>query len=100
MQRQLVDAQPARVEEAVEASGTGRAARLREVSHRFSLYGLFHARRLRVHELALRAGWDRVHAALRVTEPFYDRFVPAISTRDFAFGPSATSIAPWTSWPC
>ena len=48
------------------------------------LYGLFHARRLRVHELALRAGWDRVHAALRVTEPFYDRFVPAISTRDFA----------------
>jgi 2-polyprenyl-3-methyl-5-hydroxy-6-metoxy-1,4-benzoquinol methylase len=48
------------------------------------LYGLFHARALRVHELALRAGWDRVHAALRVTKPFYDRFVPAISTRDFA----------------
>ena len=48
------------------------------------LYGLFHARRLRAHELALRAGWDRVHAALRLTEPFYDRFVPAISTRDFA----------------
>jgi 2-polyprenyl-3-methyl-5-hydroxy-6-metoxy-1,4-benzoquinol methylase len=48
------------------------------------LYGLFHARRLRAHELALRAGWDRVHAALRVTTPFYDRFVPAISTRDFA----------------
>jgi 2-polyprenyl-3-methyl-5-hydroxy-6-metoxy-1,4-benzoquinol methylase len=48
------------------------------------LYGLFHARALRVHELALRAGWDRVHAALHVTKPFYDRFVPAISTRDFA----------------
>jgi SAM-dependent methyltransferase len=48
------------------------------------VYGLFHARRLRVHELALRAGWDRVHAALRITVPFYDRFVPAISTRDFA----------------
>jgi 2-polyprenyl-3-methyl-5-hydroxy-6-metoxy-1,4-benzoquinol methylase len=48
------------------------------------LYGLFHARRLRVHELALRAGWDRVHAALRITAAFYDRFVPAISTRDFA----------------
>ena len=31
------------------------------------LYGLFHARRLRAHELALRAGWDRVHAALRLT---------------------------------
>ena len=48
------------------------------------LYGLFHARRLRAHELALRGGWDRVHAALRLTAPFYDRFVPAISTRDFA----------------
>jgi 2-polyprenyl-3-methyl-5-hydroxy-6-metoxy-1,4-benzoquinol methylase len=48
------------------------------------LYGLFHARKLRVHELALRAGWDRVHAALRITRPFYDRFTPAISTADFA----------------
>ena len=51
------------------------------------LYGLFHARALRVHELALRAGWDRVHGALRLTKPFYDRFVPAISTRDFALRP-------------
>jgi hypothetical protein len=48
------------------------------------LYGLFHARKLRAHELALRAGWDRVHAALRITRPFYDRFTPAISTADFA----------------
>jgi 2-polyprenyl-3-methyl-5-hydroxy-6-metoxy-1,4-benzoquinol methylase len=48
------------------------------------MYGLFHARKLRVHELALRAGWDRVHAALRITKPFYDRFTPAISARDFA----------------
>jgi 2-polyprenyl-3-methyl-5-hydroxy-6-metoxy-1,4-benzoquinol methylase len=48
------------------------------------LHGLFHARRLRAHELALRAGWDRVHAALRITTPFYDRFVPAIRTSDFA----------------
>src|SRR3954466_15622058 len=51
------------------------------------LYGLFHARALRIHELALRAGWDRVHGALRLTKPFYDRFVPAISTRDFALRP-------------
>jgi 2-polyprenyl-3-methyl-5-hydroxy-6-metoxy-1,4-benzoquinol methylase len=51
------------------------------------LYGLFHARALRVHELALRVGWDRVHGALRLTKPFYDRFVPAISTRDFALRP-------------
>ena len=47
------------------------------------LLGLFHARKLRVHDLALRAGWDRVHAALRITRPFYDRMVPAISSRDF-----------------
>jgi SAM-dependent methyltransferase len=45
--------------------------------------GLFHAGKLRFHELALRAGWDRVHRALRVTKPFYDRFVPAISAADF-----------------
>lgn len=51
------------------------------------LLGLFHARRLRAHELALRAGWDRVHRALRVTGPFYDRFTPAISARDFALRP-------------
>jgi 2-polyprenyl-3-methyl-5-hydroxy-6-metoxy-1,4-benzoquinol methylase len=54
------------------------------VFERVELYGLFHARKLRVHELALRAGWDRAHQALRVTRPFYDRFTPAISARDFA----------------
>lgn len=48
------------------------------------LLGLFHARKLRVHELALRAGWDRVHKALRLTKPFYDRFTPAIAASDFA----------------
>jgi 2-polyprenyl-3-methyl-5-hydroxy-6-metoxy-1,4-benzoquinol methylase len=48
------------------------------------LYGLFHAGKLRAHELALKAGWDRAHAALHITKPFYDRFTPAISTRDFA----------------
>ena len=53
------------------------------VADDFELYGLFHARKLRAHELALRAGWDQVHAALRVTKPFYDRFTPAISARDF-----------------
>jgi hypothetical protein len=47
------------------------------------LYGLYHARRLRVHELALRAGWDRVHRRLGLTRAFYDRFTPAISTADF-----------------
>jgi 2-polyprenyl-3-methyl-5-hydroxy-6-metoxy-1,4-benzoquinol methylase len=52
------------------------------------LFGLFHARKLRAHELALRAGWDRVHAPLGITRAFYDRFTPAISARDFALRPA------------
>ena len=48
------------------------------------LLGLFHARKLRLHELAVKAGWDRVHPRLRLTGAFYDRFVPAIGERDFA----------------
>ena len=56
---------------------------------RVELFGLYHARKLRLHELAIRAGWDRVHPALRVTKPFYDRFVPAISATDFALRPEA-----------
>jgi SAM-dependent methyltransferase len=47
------------------------------------LLGLFHARKLRAHELALRLGWDRVHPALRLTRRFYGRFVPAIDEHDF-----------------
>lgn len=47
------------------------------------LLGLFHARRLRLHEAALSLGWDRVHAALGVTDRFYSRFTPAIGTDDF-----------------
>jgi SAM-dependent methyltransferase len=51
---------------------------------RVEVLGLFHARKLRAHEVALRLGWDRVHRTARITKPFYDRFVPAISERDFA----------------
>jgi SAM-dependent methyltransferase len=47
------------------------------------LWGLFHAGKLRVHELALACGWDAVHARLGITKPFYDRFTPAIASRDF-----------------
>ena len=48
------------------------------------LHGLFHARKLRLHELAIRhARWDDVHARLGITKRFYDRFTPAISVRDF-----------------
>ena len=45
---------------------------------RVQLLGVFHARRLRLHELALACGWDAVHARLGITKPFYDRFTPAI----------------------
>jgi len=48
------------------------------------MHGLFHARKLRAHELALRAGWDAIHPRLCLTRPFYDRFTPAISASDFA----------------
>jgi SAM-dependent methyltransferase len=52
---------------------------------RVDLLGLFHARKLRAHQVAIeRLGWDRIHAALHLTKPFYDRFTPAISERDFA----------------
>jgi len=47
------------------------------------MYGLFHARKLRAHQLALNLGWDRIHRALRLTRPFYDRFTPAIASGDF-----------------
>lgn len=48
------------------------------------LYGLLHARKLRVHELALKLGWDGVHKRLGLTKSFYDRFTPAIAASDFA----------------
>jgi SAM-dependent methyltransferase len=56
----------------------------RECFASVELLGLFHARKLRVHDQALRLGWDAVHARLGVTRPFYDRFTPAIAASDFA----------------
>jgi 2-polyprenyl-3-methyl-5-hydroxy-6-metoxy-1,4-benzoquinol methylase len=49
-----------------------------------SMYGLYHARMLRAHELALRLGWDALHPRLRLTGRFYDWFTPSISVSDFA----------------
>jgi SAM-dependent methyltransferase len=60
----------------------------RTVFPRVEMLGLFHAGKLRAHELALRAGWDRVHRRLGITVWFYDRFTPGISTRDFALRPA------------
>ena len=52
------------------------------------MLGLFHARKLKLHELAIEhLGWDDVHARLGITKQFYDWFVPAISARDFALRP-------------
>jgi SAM-dependent methyltransferase len=50
---------------------------------RVEMRGVFHARKLRAHEIALRLGWDRVHPALHLTNRFYFRFTPAISSSDF-----------------
>jgi SAM-dependent methyltransferase len=59
----------------------------RGVFPQVEMFGLFHARKLRLHELALGCGWDAVHARLRITKPFYDRFTPAIAASDFALRP-------------
>jgi SAM-dependent methyltransferase len=53
-----------------------------------ALYGLFHARKLRLHELALKLGWDAVHKRLGLTKRFYDWFTPAIAASDFALAPA------------
>lgn len=50
---------------------------------RVEILGLSHARKLKWHELALSLGWDRVHPALGLTKPFYDRFTPSITAADF-----------------
>jgi 2-polyprenyl-3-methyl-5-hydroxy-6-metoxy-1,4-benzoquinol methylase len=64
-----------------------RAAEFRQLCEahfeRVEMLGLFHARKLRVHEIAIKLGWDPVHKALRLTKPFYDRFTPAIAASDF-----------------
>jgi hypothetical protein len=52
-----------------------------------ALFGLFHTRKLRAHELALRAGWDGVHARLGLTKRFYGWFTPAIAASDFVLRP-------------
>ena len=53
------------------------------------MYGLFHARKLRVHELALKLGWDSIHPRLGLTSRFYDWFTPAIASSDFVLRSAA-----------
>jgi 2-polyprenyl-3-methyl-5-hydroxy-6-metoxy-1,4-benzoquinol methylase len=57
------------------------------------LRGLFHARKLRAHALALRFGWDAVHKRLGLTSGFYDRFTPAIAASDFKLRPGCLDHA-------
>jgi 2-polyprenyl-3-methyl-5-hydroxy-6-metoxy-1,4-benzoquinol methylase len=57
------------------------------------LYGVFHARKLRWHAVALKLGWDKVHKRLGVTGLFYDRFTPAIATSDFRIAPENLDAA-------
>jgi SAM-dependent methyltransferase len=72
-----------------------RAEEFRELCERHfgavDLFGLYHARKLALHALALKLGWDRIHALLRITRPFYDRFTPAISADDFALRHGSTA---------
>jgi SAM-dependent methyltransferase len=58
-----------------------------DVFEHVEVLGLFHARRLALHERALKAGWDRLHRGLGITERFYDWFTPAIRQSDFALRP-------------
>jgi len=55
-----------------------------ESFERVELLGVFHARKLLLHEWAIRLGWDSLHPRLGITQAFYERFVPVISWRDFA----------------
>jgi SAM-dependent methyltransferase len=48
------------------------------------ILGLVHARRLLLHDLALRAGWDELHRALWISDSFYGWFTPSIGSSDFA----------------
>jgi SAM-dependent methyltransferase len=59
-----------------------------------ALFGVFHARKLALHAVALKLGWDEAHRRLGITKRFYDWFTPAITARDFALRPgSARELA-------
>jgi SAM-dependent methyltransferase len=60
---------------------------------RVDMLGLFHARKLKLHELAIERGWDDLHPKLGITTPFYERFIPAISERDFVLRDSGLDRA-------
>ena len=58
------------------------------------MYGVFHARKLWLHERAIAAGWDSLHPRLGITKRFYDWFTPAIAHSDFRIvGPEGVASA-------
>ena len=65
-----------------------RAAEFRELCEahfeRVEMLGLFHARKLRAHELALKLGWDTVHRPSTSASRSMTGFTPSISSSDFA----------------
>ena len=65
-----------------------RAAEFRELCEahfdRVEMLGVFHSRKLRLHEIAIKLGWDTVHKRLRLTDRFYAWFTPSISSADFS----------------
>ena len=63
------------------------------------LLGLFHARKLRVHELALRLGWDAVHARLGITKRVLRPLHAGDRDQRLRARPATDSTARWISSP-
>ena len=65
------------------------------------LHGLFHARKLRVHELALRLGWDRVHRRCGLTSRSTSGSPPRSRRATSLCGPVRGAVdRRSTSWRC
>lgn len=69
-----------------EYTSDGFEALLQPHFSQVEIYGVFHARRLLLHDIALKLGWDRIHRRLGLTKRFYDWFTPSISCNDFRIG--------------
>ena len=64
------------------------------------MYGLFHARKLRLHELAIAPAGTACSRGSASRSRFYDRFTPAIAASDFALRERGRSSGRSTSWQC
>ena len=66
---------------------------------RVELLGLFHARKLRAHELAIKLGWDAVHKRLGLTKPLLRPLHAGDRRLRLPPREPATSTGRWTSSP-